>query len=123
MTQTQFGSYVFEHNPRKIELSRANQLVTQILPGAGSMSQMNGTKVRMVRCEGEVFAATADAAMGKLGALEQACAGTAAGVLYLPTGKQLTVWPYRFGYAAQGDGRVISYYIEFLECQRMGADA
>ena len=117
MTAMQFGSYVFPHNPRKIELSFANSIAAHLQPSRGAVSQNLGARARVVRCEGELFAATAAAALTKLNALCAACCVKQSATLYLPAGGQFSAYTSRFGFAAQGDGRVISYYVEFIECE------
>ena len=121
MTAMQFGSYVFPHNPRKIELSFSNSISTHLQPSRGVLSQNLGKRARVVRCEGELFAATADAALAQLNTLSGACSSSAAATLYLPAGGQFSAYVSRFGFAAQGDGRIISYYVEFIECEGGGS--
>lgn len=114
MTNLQFGTYVFEHNPRKISMGFESAVAAQLLPSWGVISQNMGARCRLVRCEGEVFAATPDGAAAKLAELSALCVSTAA-MLYLPTGERFSAYLLRFGYAAQGDGRVITYTMEFTE--------
>ena len=115
MTNLQYGTYLFEHNPRRIDLSYPRRVVTQALPGRGAVSQPVGALCRSVRCEGEVFGPTAQTAMEKLGQLSAACNQTQPAWLHLPTGEKLNCWVSRFSYSAQGDGRVLSYLVEFVE--------
>lgn len=115
MTAFRFKDFVFEHNPRKIELSFSNRIAAHTLPAFGALLQNLGARGRTVRCEGEVFASTADGAAGKLSAIASACSGMEAGTLSLPTGESFQAFAVRFGYCAQGDGKIISYYAEFAE--------
>ncbi len=39
-------------------------------------------------------------------------------MLYLPTGQQFEAVVSRFSYTAQGDGRILSYAVEFTETER-----
>lgn len=120
MNTLQYGSYVFAHNPRKIELVFQNHLAAHILPGVGAKTQMVAPRCRRVRCEGEVFGNTPEHALAELSVLSGMCAGQCA-PLYLPTGIQFDALVSSFGYLAQGDGRVITYTIEFIE-QMSGAE-
>ncbi|MEM1484358.1 hypothetical protein V6615_05695 [Oscillospiraceae bacterium PP1C4] len=120
MTALQFGTFLFEHNPRKIELSFSNNVAGHILPARGTVSQNIGPRCRVVRCEGEVFASSADGAAAKLSAIGAVCTSKGE-ILYLPTGERFQAIVSRFGYSAQGDGRVISYTIEFIEQDSSGA--
>ena len=74
MNRMQYGEFVFPHNPRRIELSYTGALAPQVFPGCGAAVQELGPRCRVARCEGEVFA-----------------------------------------YTAQGDGRVLTYTLEFVE--------
>lgn len=114
----QFGTYVFAHNPRKIELVCAQKLAAYLLPFYGTVTQNLGAGCRSVRCEGEVFAADARAA-----AEEAAAIGALRGreeLLYLPTGERFHGVVSRFSCTAQGDGRVLSYRIDFSETNSAG---
>ena len=115
MTNLQYGSYLFEHNPRQIDLSFPRRVVTLPLPGLGAVAQQLGPACRVVRCQGEVFAPTAQGALEKLSGLAAACNQEGPAWLHLPTGEKLCCWVSRFGYTAQGDGRVLSYQVEFVE--------
>lgn len=115
MTRLQFQQFVFEHNPRKIELSFAQHMAMHTVPAYGAVAQSLGPKCRIVRCEGEVFADMPDGASKKLAAISAICVGGTPGQLYLPTGERFEAVVSRFAYIAQGDGRVISYSIEFIE--------
>ena len=117
MTRRQFGSYLFAHNPRRIELSFQRSLVSHLIPARGARTQDLGPRCRVVRCEGEVFDTTPDGAAEKLAEIAQACAGGEAETLYLPTGERFSAVVSRFGYTAQGDGKVLSYFLEFLEAE------
>ena len=115
MNNLQYGSYLFPHNPRRIDLSFPRRVVSQVLPAYGAVSQQLGALCRTVRCEGEVFGATAQAALERMGELAAACDQAQPAWLHLPTGEKLCCWVSRFGYTAQGDGRVLSYQVEFVE--------
>ena len=115
MNRMQFGTYLFDQNPRRIELSQAHNLAAHTLPGTGVAMQDTGPRCRTARCEGEVFGDTADTALDRLASLAAACAPGLRGTLYLPTGEQFTAAGSRFAYTAQGDGRVLAYVIDFLE--------
>jgi hypothetical protein len=115
LNRMQFGAYLFDQNPRRIELSRAHNLAAHTLPGTGVAMQDTGPRCRTARCEGEVFGDTADAALSRLAALAAACAPGLRATLYLPTGEQFAAAVSRFAYTAQGDGRVLAYVIDFLE--------
>lgn len=114
MMQMQFGSYLFTHNPRRIELSFANHVAAHILPAMGAVSQPLGARCRIVKCEGEVFDAAPQGASEKLTQIAALCRNGVQ-MLHLPTGEQFNAFISRFGYAAQGDGRVITYYLEWME--------
>ena len=115
MTRLQFGDFLFEQNPRRIEVTYARNVVTHAVPAWGAETQDLGPRCRVVRCEGEVFAPTAEGAMAKLSTIGAACAGGGPAMLYLPTGERFSAAASRFSYAAQGDGRVLSYALEFVE--------
>ena len=51
----QFGTYLFDQNPRRIELSRAHNLAAHTLPGTGVAMQDTGPRCRTARCEGEAL--------------------------------------------------------------------
>ena len=77
MNRMQFGTYLFDQNPRRIELSRAHNLAAHTLPGTGVAMQDTGPRCRTARCEGEVFGDTADTALDRLASLSArpVCAG------------------------------------------------
>lgn len=116
MINLQFGSYIFAHNPRRIELVYSSSLAAHMLPNRGTRAQFLGPRLRVVRCEGEVFDSSADGAAAKLSALSAAC-GKSAAMLYLPAGERFSAAVSRFSYTAQGDGRVITYAVEFVELE------
>ena len=114
----QFGTYVFAHNPRKIELVCVQKLAAYLLPFCGTVTQSLGAGCRSARCEGEVFAADAREA-----AEEAAAIGALRGreeLLYLPTGERFRAVVSRFSCTAQGDGRVLPYRIDFSETNSTG---
>lgn len=115
MTKLQYRHHIFEHNPRKIKLHFLNTVAAQALPGYGEITQNLGPRCRVVRCEGEVFAQSAAGAMAKLAEIAQVCKNDGTGMLYLPTGEQFEASVSRFSYIAQGDGRVMTYQLEFIE--------
>lgn len=120
MTKMQFGSYSFENNPRRIEVVYSGTIAAYVMPGCGSLTQNLGARCRTVRVEGEVFAATADAAILKLAVIRTACSLTSASLLKLPSGDEFPAISSRFSYTAQGDGRIMSYAIEFIEADSSG---
>lgn len=115
MSRMQYGEFVFPHNPRRIEVSYAGALASQLLPGCGEAVQELGPRCRTVRCEGEVFAATPEGAAAKLAEIATACVGGGFAVLYLPAGGRFEAAVSRLAYTAQGDGRVLAYALEFVE--------
>ena len=102
---------LWEHTGRKAHLHS----LRHPLPGLGAVAQQLGPACRVVRCQGEVFAPTAQGALEKLSGLAAACNQEGPAWLHLPTGEKLCCWVSRFGYTAQGDGRVLSYQVEFVE--------
>ena len=100
MSRMQYGEFVFPHNPRRIELSYTGTLAPQVFPGCGAAVQELGPRCRVARCEGEVSAA---------------CTGGGFALLYLPAGGSFEAAVSRFAYTAQGDGRVLTYMLEFVE--------
>ncbi|MBC8585333.1 hypothetical protein [Youxingia wuxianensis] len=121
MSNLQFGAFVFEYNPRKIEVSLGSAMVSHLLPGYGNLVQHLGPKCRVVRCEGEVFAPTADQTNAKLSQIADLCGG-GEDALFLPSGQRMQAYVSRFSYNAQGDGRVISYMLEFTEASSGGEE-
>lgn len=115
MTKLQYGTFTFENNPRRIELSGSNAIAAHTLPFHGTVSQNLGPRGRAARCSGEVFAQDAASALEKLAALRAACSGVGAAQLTLPTGDTFLAFVSRFAYTAQGDGRVLAYTIDFVE--------
>ncbi len=119
MTNLQYKTYTFQPNPRRISVSYVQNIAAHLLPAYGTLSQPLGPRCRVVRCEGEVFdTANADSAAAKLRAIAALCDDSASGMLYLPTGQQFEAAVSRFSYTAQGDGRILSYAIEFTESER-----
>lgn len=115
MSRMQYGDFVFPHNPRRIELSYAGMLAEQVFPGCGAAMQELGPLCRVARCKGEVFAATPEAAATRLAEIAAACTGGGFATLYLPAGGRFEAVVSRFAYTAQGDGRVLTYALEFIE--------
>ena len=113
MSRMQYGEFVFPHNPRRIELSYTGTLAPQVFPGCGAAVQELGCRV--ARCEGEVFAPTPEGAAAKLAEISAACTGGGFALLYLPAGGSFEAAVSRFAYTAQGDGRVLTYTLEFVE--------
>lgn len=72
-------------------------------------------RCRVARCEGEVFAPTPEGAAAKLAEISAACTGGGFALLYLPAGGSFEAAVSRFAYTAQGDGRVLTYTLEFVE--------
>ena len=115
MSRMQYGEFVFPHNPRRIELSYTGTLAPQVFPGCGAAGQELGPRCRVARCEGEVFAPTPEGAAAKLAEISAACTGGGFALLYLPAGGSFEAAVSRFAYTAQGDGRVLTYTLEFVE--------
>ena len=122
MTRMQYGEFLLEQNPRRIEVTYGYQLVTHTVPSKGACTQNLGARCRVVRCEGEVFAPDAQSALQKLSALGEACRSLQPQLLYLPTGEQFSAFCSRFAYTAQGDGRILSYLLEFTEASSYGEE-
>ena len=109
----QFGDFVFAHNPRKIELVCAQSTASYFLPFYGALTQNLGAQCRIVHCEGDVFSEDVRQA-AELAAQIGALRGRRE-TLYLPTGERFPAVVSRFACTAQGDGRVLSYRLDFIE--------
>ena len=59
--------------------------------------------------------ATPEGAAAKLAEISAACTGGGFALLYLPAGGSFEAAVSRFAYTAQGDGRVLTYTLEFVE--------
>ena len=89
-------------------------------PFAGA--QLDGYEIHMGRTERGgtppfclLADGTPEGAAAKLAEISAACTGGGFALLYLPAGGSFEAAVSRFAYTAQGDGRVLTYMLEFVE--------
>lgn len=114
MDRMQFGSYLFPHNPRTIQVETAQKAAQLFLPRTGGRIQPLGPQCRRITCKGELFSDNPQATLKELSALAAAADGEVK-TLFLPTGEALFALLEQLTYTADGDGRVIAYTAVFLE--------
>jgi len=109
----QFRDFIFKHNPEKISVSDAQNVVTHFCPGKTEITQDMGKKARIVTCFGSFWGDSYSAAMRELLEFRQKSAGV--GMLYLPGIPPFSARLSELSFDAQGDGRIIPYTMRFVE--------
>lgn len=111
----QFRDYIFDHNPAKITVTRAEKAVRQFSPGRGEILQHLGRMARVVRCEGSFFGDSFATASARLDAFRRRAEGEEPGALFVPGEEPFLAYLQEFVFEAAGDGRIIPYAMTFLE--------
>ena len=115
MQQVIFGSYVFPHNPRKIQLEARRQTASHVLPFLGEQLVITGSQARVALLEGELFADTREQAEELCQALCQVYETGERGLLILPGVQPFPAWFESLKLLEAGDGRVYTYTAGFVE--------
>jgi len=115
MDTIQFRDFIFRHNPHSIDVSTPKAVSLHFCPGFGDVSQGLGDRAREVRLAGTFWGNTYTQALSQILDFQRSTAGGVAGMLFLPGITPFMARLRNFAFAADGDGRLIAYTMEFVE--------
>ena len=112
MAAMRYKSYVFPHNPARLEVEGKALVAGAHCPGYGPVYQHLGTAQRVITGEGSFFG---PGAQGDYAALGQVFFQAGPGMLFLPAMTPVRAFFTRLAYLGQGDGEIIRYAFQFVE--------
>lgn len=111
----QFRDYIFNHNPQRVTVSAADNVVTHLCPGGAEISQHLGARARVVTCTGSFFGDSFADAMRQLEQFQRKASGGGTGILFVPGIAPFFARLTDFTFNAEDDGRIIPYTMHFIE--------